>query len=248
MDSWPIIGSVGSDGVGTMVWSSRKPVANSPIITPQTDDDFNNPKLGVQWEWNYQPRADKWSLTEHPGFLRLHAFKPLQRDNLKKAGNTLTQCSLRTSTNVVTLALDLSGMADGQVARLCHYSKDYSTIAVRRQDGKLTLESAQNKTITPGLVLKTQRIWLRSEWGLDGKSRYSTAPMEQTSRLSAKLINWAGAIIAATALASSPATTTPNLDTWTAIPSPIVTTRPPPAPVPKQSTTPVETDDSPKAQ
>ena len=94
----------------------------------------------LQWEWNYQPRADKWSLAERPGFLRLHAFKPLQRDNLKKAGNTLTQRVFRTSTNIVTLALDLSGMADGQVAGLCHYSKDYSTIGVRCENGIVTLE------------------------------------------------------------------------------------------------------------
>ena len=32
-----------------------------------------------------------WSLDERPGFLRLHAFKPLRPDQLKKAGNTLTQ-------------------------------------------------------------------------------------------------------------------------------------------------------------
>jgi len=173
VDGWPIVGNIGKDGIGTMVWSGRKPVIDTPITTPQTDDMFDGPKLGVQWEWNYQPRADKWSLTERPGFLRLHAFKPLERDNLKKAANTLTQRSFRTSTNVVTLALDLTGMVDGQVAGLCHYSGGYSTIAVRRQDGKLTFESAQNKTITPGQVLTTHKIWLRSTWGLEGKSHYA---------------------------------------------------------------------------
>ena len=173
VDGWPILGDVGKDGIGTMVWSARKPVANAPLVTPQTDDDFNSPKLGVQWEWNYQPRADKWSLTERPGFLRLHAFKPLVRDDLKKAGNTLTQRSFRTSTNVVTLALDLTGMADGQVAGLCHYSKDYSTIGVRCQNGSSVIESARNHTVTSGPALTTRRVWLRSTWGLDGKSQYA---------------------------------------------------------------------------
>jgi beta-xylosidase len=173
VDGWPIIGAVGGDGIGTMVWSGRKPVAGSPVVAPQTDDDFNGPKLGVQWEWNYQPRADKWSLTERPGFLRLHAFKPLERGNLKKAGNTLTQRALRTSTNVVTLALDLSGMADGQVAGLCHYSKDYGTIGVRRQGGIITLESARGQAVTRGPVLPAGKIWLQSVWGLDGRSRFA---------------------------------------------------------------------------
>jgi beta-xylosidase len=173
MDGWPILGEVGSDGIGRMVWSGRKPVPSAPVATPQSDDDFKGPKLGLQWEWNYQPRTDKWSLAERPGFLRLHAFKPLERDNVKKAGNTLTQRVLRTSTNVVTLALDLSGLADGQVAGLCHYSKDFSTIGVRRRNGIVTLESARNQTVTNGPVLNTRKLWLRSTWALDGKSCYS---------------------------------------------------------------------------
>jgi beta-xylosidase len=173
VEGWPVLGKVGNDGVGRMVWSDRKPVPDTPIVTPQTDDDFNGPKLGVQWEWNYQPRAGKWSLTERSGFLRLHAFRPLERDNLKKAGNTLTQRALRTSTNVVTLALDLSGMTNGQVAGLCHYSKDYSTIAVRRTNDTLALESARNRNITNGPVLTAPKLWLRSMWGLDGKSSYA---------------------------------------------------------------------------
>lgn len=173
VDGWPILGDVGKDGIGTMVWSARKPVALTPIVTPQTDDDFSRPKLGVQWEWNYQPRVGKWSLTERPGFLRLHAFKPLVRDNLKKAGNTLTQRSLRTCTNVVTIALDLSGMADGQVAGLCHYSKGYSTIGVRCESGIITVESAHNQAITRGPELTTRKLWLQSTWGADGKSQYA---------------------------------------------------------------------------
>ncbi|HSI86328.1 MAG TPA: family 43 glycosylhydrolase [Candidatus Methylacidiphilales bacterium] len=172
-DGWPILGKADNDDIGTMVWSAPKPLPGSPIVTPQTDDAFDGPKLGVQWEWNYQPRADKWSLTERPGALRLHAFKPLHPDDLKAAGNTLTQRSFRTTGNLVTLALDLSGMADGQVAGLCHFSRDYSTIAVRCQNGNLTLESARNKSITQGTALTSRKIWLRSEWGLDGKSRYS---------------------------------------------------------------------------
>jgi beta-xylosidase len=170
---WPIIGNMGKDGIGNMVWSGRVPVANTPIVVPQTDDDFSGPKLGVQWEWNYQPRTDKWSLTERPGFLRLHAWKPLRPNQLKTAGNTLTQRAFRTSTNVVTLTLDLSGMADGQVAGLCHYSKDYSTIVAHCQNGVITLESARGRSIARGPVLGIRKLWLRSTWGLDGKSHYA---------------------------------------------------------------------------
>jgi beta-xylosidase len=172
VDGWPVLGAVGSDGLGTMVWSGRKPVLNTPIVTPQTDDEFSGPKLGVQWEWNYQPRAEKWSLSERPGFLRLHAWQPLRTDNLKTAGNTLTQRTLRTKRNVVTVELDPAGMADGQVAGLCHYNRNYATIAVRRENGELVIEAARNQTILRGPLVEAKLLWLRSEWGLDGVCRF----------------------------------------------------------------------------
>jgi beta-xylosidase len=71
-------------------------------------------------------RAEKRSLTERPGFLRLHAFAPF------KAGNTPTQRAMRTEHNEVTVKLDVSGMADGQEAGLCHFAKTYATLALCR--------------------------------------------------------------------------------------------------------------------
>jgi beta-xylosidase len=156
-----------------MVWGGEKPVGGTRVIRPQSSDDFNGPKLGLQWSWNYQPRMEKWSLTERPGYLRLHAFKPLRPDTLKKAGNTLTQRSMRTPDNVATLALDLSGLADGQVAGLAHYSGPNSTIGVRRAGDTVTLEFSHNEKFTSGPRITSTRLWLRSTWGLDGLSRYA---------------------------------------------------------------------------
>ena len=77
---------------------------------------------------------DKWSLTERPGWLRLHAFKPLQADNLMKAGNTLTQRCFRTSSNEVVIKLDLSGMTDGQKCWIVPL-RGYSLVP-RRESGR----------------------------------------------------------------------------------------------------------------
>ncbi|MDF3058668.1 MAG: xynB 4 [Rariglobus sp.] len=172
-DGWPVIGKVGPDGLGTMVWSARKPVQNGPLLVPQSDDDFSASRLSVQWEWNYQPRAGKWSLIERPGWLRLHAWKPLRPDDLKRAGNTLTQRVMRARGNMATAELDPSGMADGQVAGLCHYNRNYATIAVRREQGALVIETARNQTILRGPAINAKLLWLRSEWDLDGLCRFS---------------------------------------------------------------------------
>ena len=173
LDGWPILGAPGADGIGNFVWSAKIPVAGTLVVTPQSSDEFSSPALAPQWEWNYQPRAEKWSLTERAGFLRLHAFKPLRPDDLRAAGNTVTQRALRTERNVVTVALDLSGMADGQVAGLTHFSRDYTALGVRQLAGKRSLEFKRNDKILPGPAITGQHIWLRSEWGLDGLSRYS---------------------------------------------------------------------------
>lgn len=170
---WPIIGEVGTDGLGRMVWSGKKPVTGPPIITPQTSDEFNHSNLSPQWEWNYQPRADMWSLVERPGWLRLHAFRPLQPDTLLKAGNTLTQRTLRTSSNEVVLKLDLSSMADGQKAGLCHFSRSHSGLGISQTGLVRALEYRINDHITPGPAIAGNTLWLRSTWGWDGRSQYS---------------------------------------------------------------------------
>jgi beta-xylosidase len=172
-DGWPVPGAVGADGIGRMVWSGKKPVPDVPMVRMQTSDDFNAPNLPPQWEWNYQPRSEKWSLTERPGWLRLHAFKPLAADNLLKAGNTLTQRTLRTATNTVVVKLDLSGMADGQKAGLCHFARSHSALGVAQSGTVRKLEFRRNGIMATGPVLTNDLLWLKSTWGLEGRSHFA---------------------------------------------------------------------------
>ena len=173
VDNWPIIGRVGADGRGQMVWEAKKPVNGFPLAQPQSSDDFNNPKLGVQWEWNYQPRADKWSLTQRPGFLRLHAFKPLQRGNLLKAGNTLTQRVMGVPKNNATMRMEISAMANGQQAGLCHFSARPGAVGVIQQRGIRRLFHRMNNKITTGPVITGDVVYLRSTWDYQGVSHFS---------------------------------------------------------------------------
>ncbi len=174
VDGWPILGEVGADSIGSMVWTGKKPVMGTKSVALQTSDEFNQTSLPPQWEWNYQPRPEKWSLTERPGFLRLKAFKPLAENELLKAGNTLTQRSLRTSSNEVVVNLDLRGMADGQKAGLCHFaSPHYAAVGVVQDGVTRTLEFNNGGKTTAGPTLTGNDLWLKSVWGLDGQSQYS---------------------------------------------------------------------------
>lgn len=181
-NGWPVIGALGADGIGTMVWSATKPVTGQLVTVPQTDDEFSAPVIAPQWEWNYRPRADKWSLTERPGFLRLYAFKPLAADNLLKAGNTLTQRVMGYGGGEVVTKLDVTGMADGQTAGLCFFWSKSCQLGVRQISGTRRVELDDNGLLTAGPELKpdTQAVWFKASiddhggsvfaFSLDGKN------------------------------------------------------------------------------
>ncbi len=173
IDGWPIIGAVGPDGVGHMVWSGAKPIDGKTETTLSASDAFDAPVLKSEWEWNYQPRPDMWSLTEHPGYLRLHAFQPLRPGDFKAIGNVLTQRSFRTRRNEVTVKMDLSGMADHEESGLAHFARTYCTLAVVQEDGqrRLVYNNAGQQTVGP--FVQSDTIYLRSTWGFDGKSQFS---------------------------------------------------------------------------
>jgi beta-xylosidase len=173
IDGWPIIGQAGADGIGRMVWSGQMPIQGKPVITPQTSDDFSESRLPEQWEWNYQPRAEKWSLTVRPGWLRLYAFKPLQPANILKAGNTLTQRVFRTVKNEVVTKIDISRMADGQRAGLAHFgSPNYAAFGIACRGTTRLIEFNNKGVVTTGDTINGNIVWLKSTWGLDGVSQF----------------------------------------------------------------------------
>jgi beta-xylosidase len=178
MDGWPVIGAPCPDSIGQMVWRAEKPITTTTKFTLQTSDEFSAKTLSAIWEWNYQPRSDKWSLTERKGWLRLHAFQPIRpedsRQIILRAGNTLTQRSLRTSNAVVTVKMDFSHLANGEFAGLTHFStKSYSLFGIRQTDNKRNLVLEINGKDTTISAPKGNIIFLRSTWGLDGVGRYA---------------------------------------------------------------------------
>jgi len=177
INGWPIIGAVGSDSIGNMVWRGKKPVKKALKLRIKTSDEFNQKTLPAQWEWNYQPRNENWSLMERKGFLRLYAFQPIRPLDKNKlifrAGNTLTQRSFRSSVNEVIIKMEISAMANGQYAGLTHYASSFSTFGVIQHDGVKTLSYNNNGDISTGISITAQTVWLKSGWGWDGISKYS---------------------------------------------------------------------------
>lgn len=156
-----------------MKWTGTIPFKTEEKLSIQRSDDFDNPKLGPQWQWNYQPRTDFFSLSERSGWLRLKAYRPLKPNQLLKAGNTLTQRTFRKQDNDVVIRMDISNMKDGLKAGLCHFSSQHSAIGVTKDTDGCYLEYRVNGKVTRGGQVLTKYIWLKSQWGLDGKSQYA---------------------------------------------------------------------------
>lgn len=159
---WPIPGLVEKNGAGTITWTARKPVDGFPIQIPQGSDDFTSSVLAPQWEWNYQPRPGRWSLTERPGWLRLHALKPLRPGDFFKAADTLTQRVMGTEGGEVVVKMDVSGMSNGQKAGLSLFWKDACQVGVTQTGGVRTVEFQHGGKVTPGPAVGTPDIWLKA--------------------------------------------------------------------------------------
>ena len=172
-DGWPMIGDPDPKRAGAMVWHWLKPIASKRPADLGLSDDFTKPVLQPQWEWNHQPRADHWSLTERPGWVRLRAWPQLVAGDLRKTGNFLGQRSYRTTANTVTVKLDLARMTDGQHAGLAHVSGAFAAIGIVQSDTARRVEFRTAAGAADIAPFSQPIIWLRTTWGVDGQARYS---------------------------------------------------------------------------
>lgn len=153
-------------------------VSGQPETGIVKSDDFAEPKLGLQWQWNHNPVDNAWSLTEQPGFLRLKTNRVV--NTLYLAPNTLTQrmegpqCS-------AYIVMDYSNMKDGDRAGFAAFNSDSGVLTIKRIGKKYYLEMSEqkvelldrNKEVTnvdekmiKGIALsqlypKAKKIWLR---------------------------------------------------------------------------------------
>src|SRR5581483_1565717 len=99
-------------------------------------DDFSQPKLQPVWQWNHLPDDSRWSLTERPGYLRLHS---LPAADFWRARNSLTQRAVGPESTATT-ELDAAGMRRGDVAGLALLNLPYACIGVHHDGDGLSVE------------------------------------------------------------------------------------------------------------
>ena len=149
-DDWPLMGvDQDGNGVGNPVFQWQMPLPSQPVKL-QTDDEFDSATLGLQWQWNHNPQNDHWSLTQHKGFLTLHA---LPADSLKACRNMLTQKMVGYKSESTTL-LTAKGNC---YAGLCCIGKQFRAVGICPQ-GIFTEFAGQKEIIKTG---KFDQLYLR---------------------------------------------------------------------------------------
>jgi beta-xylosidase len=141
-NNWPVWGL--SNAPGRVPATAPMPIVGAPAYSIPTSDDFSAAPLGVQWQWNHNPDNTRWSLTERPGFLRLH---PTAATNFWYARNTLIQKGLGPSSSGV-VKLDLSHLQPGDNCGLGALGKTNGIICV-------TCNSPGDYTLSLKLIAST---------------------------------------------------------------------------------------------
>ncbi|WP_193166178.1 glycoside hydrolase family 43 protein [Microbulbifer hainanensis] len=136
-DDWPVIGrDTDGDGRGEPVLTYRAPevAENSPNYFPAVADEFSTASLQPQWQWNANWRRDWFSLTAHPGQLRLFAQPaPAAKENLWQVPSLLLQ-KFPAESFAIRTRLDLHGSANA--AGLLVYGEDYAWLGLREDKGQ----------------------------------------------------------------------------------------------------------------
>ncbi|MEP7008254.1 MAG: glycoside hydrolase 43 family protein [Sphingomonas bacterium] len=159
-DGWPWFGLPGNLARTPRTWVKPKTATPQRVHVPyRRSDDFSAPRLQPLWQWNHVPVDGKWSLSERPGFLRLHA---LPATSFYDARNTLTQRAIGPM-STPTVLLDTSKLKPGDTAGLGLLNLPYTTLGVeKRADGLDIVFFDQRPDKTVRVKMAGTRIWLRA--------------------------------------------------------------------------------------
>jgi beta-xylosidase len=137
VDDWPVIGKDTENcGTGEPVDVYKKPDVGGvfPVQVPETSDDFDKNKLGLQWQWNANPQEKWYSLTERDGFLRLYALNNSNESGLLyHAPNILTQL-FQAPEFTASAKLEFSPAQTGDKAGLVILGDEYMYLTIEKTE------------------------------------------------------------------------------------------------------------------
>lgn len=137
-DNWPVMGKVPSKGYcGEPYETYKMPKAASHVnMNPVESDEFNKPKLGLQWQWhaNYQ----QWfGMPTSMGVMRIYTYK--SNATIWNVPNLLLQ-KTPADNFTATAKLQLTAKDQGQMGGIILMGLDYSALVVKRVGNEFELQ------------------------------------------------------------------------------------------------------------
>ncbi|NLP58706.1 glycoside hydrolase 43 family protein [Lutibacter sp. B1] len=138
---WPVIGNDDDgNGIGEPVVNYKKPNVGKifPIVTPPDSDEFNEPKLGLQWQWHANSQV-YWGFPTNMGHYIMYCRSmPDEADNLYDVPNLLLQ-KFPSEEFKATAKMTFNARFDKEQTGLLIMGLDYSYLRVKQREGKLYL-------------------------------------------------------------------------------------------------------------
>jgi beta-xylosidase len=215
INNWPVIGTdKDGDGIGEPVLAYKKPnVGKSyPIVTPPDSDEFNLPKLGLQWQWHANPQV-YWAFPSTMGYYTMYCQPmPNEATNLFGVGNLLLQ-KFPAEEFTATTKMTFNARFDEEETGLLIMGLDYSYLKVKQSNGSLFLsqiicKNADKKgleTENGKYKLESNSFYLRVKVGTGGTCDFYYSDDGEKfksigSRFTAREGKWIGAKIGFLAL------------------------------------------------
>lgn len=140
-NNWPITGIDKDDnGVGEPVLTYKKPTTSklSTKISPANSDEFNEPKLNLQWQWHANPQIN-WGFSTSLGYHILNCIpKPNKAISLYDIPNLLLQKFPHDSFSAIT-KLDCNFHYDGEEAGFVIMGLDYCYLKIKKESNQYSL-------------------------------------------------------------------------------------------------------------
>jgi beta-xylosidase len=139
VNDWPVIGDSGAP-----VLTHRKPDvgANYPVVTPAESDEFNDPALGLQWQWQANPQPGWAFPSQAYGFLRLFNLPtPAGYANFWQLPNLLLQ-KFPAPAFTATTRLTFTPRGETDETGLIVMGADYAWVGLRKRGDNLVLVQA----------------------------------------------------------------------------------------------------------
>ena len=153
INDWPVMGvDVDNDGRGEPVATYKKPNVQKtyPITTPADSDEFTDNKLGLQWQWQANPKGT-WAFANAAiGALTLFSYKlPDSAKSLWDAPNVLLQKFPADEFMVTTkMTFNPNSKLENERAGLVIMGFSYAGVAVKSaKDGNYLVQMLGDKAV-----------------------------------------------------------------------------------------------------